>query len=146
MTLLLAGLFATPCHAEFRDPTQPGYPLPSATTDAGTDIELVLSSIWISSKSRRATINGVSAKQGQTIIVSQAPPLAATIDGSKPAQALDQTNTDQQSSNITTIPTASTTIKIISIHNNSVIIDQNGERKTLELVQRPYKTQLRPNH
>jgi len=34
----------------------------------------------------------------------------------------------------------SRTIKIISIRKNSVTIIQNGELKTLQLVQRPYQT------
>ena len=56
--------------AQLRDPTQPSYAYP-AQADASAihhDDELVLSAIWISAKTRRATVNGVSAQQGQTIL------------------------------------------------------------------------------
>ncbi len=190
-----------PCYAEFRDPTQPAYPLP---TDASADIadsnnELVLSAIWISSHSRRATINGVSGKQGQTITIEQASPLSPEPATQTNAPALSNNSSNNSSGTATTmdpglldkltaiapmqfapllataaksidlpllqeqnaistpapqqqansvqrskaahIPARSSTIKIISIRKNSVIVDQNGERKTLQLVQRPYKTQ-----
>lgn len=68
-----------PCSAEFRDPTQPAYPIPSATTanTADSGNALVLSAIWISPRSKRAIINGVSARQGQTIVIEQTPALKA---------------------------------------------------------------------
>ncbi len=151
--ILLAGLTAIPCNAEFRDPTQPAYPPPStAAADAVVDIELVLSAIWISSHSRRATINGVSVKQGQTITIEQAPTEPASA-GDKKDEPLKQ---PQQQSAVDIrprpqmntalpqksgpIPVHSNTIRIISIHKNSVTIDQNGKIKTLHLVQRSYKT------
>ncbi|MDP1665850.1 MAG: hypothetical protein Q8L79_12065 [Methylobacter sp.] len=206
ITILLAGLAPMPCSAEFRDPTQPAYPLPSTTgAIADSDNTLVLSAIWISSHSRRATINGVTAKQGQTITIvfKQTPtlkpalvtpasmvtsgdkkdellnktmeyataktngptqenimsplgnmiaPLLATAIGSMDIPQLQgqstepaETSTRQQPNTVqhaepTHIPTRSSTIKIISIHKNSVTITQNGELKTLQLVQRPYKT------
>lgn len=177
-----------PCNAEFRDPTQPAYPLPSTTVVDGVAAdELTLSAIWISSHSKRATINGVSGKQGQTIVVGPVSPLmpgpANTVGiGDKQAEplnkALDNANKAIQSATLentlapplaaamknlnipqpqgqsvapvesspqqppTTIlaPASSNTIKIISIRKNSVAIDQNGKIKTLQLVQRPYKT------
>lgn len=58
-------------HAEFKDPTKPDYPLPAETNDKVTPIaenNLVLSAIWLTATSKRATINGVTAKQGQTIL------------------------------------------------------------------------------
>ncbi|MDD4904536.1 MAG: hypothetical protein PHD39_00055 [Methylobacter tundripaludum] len=202
ITLLFTGLASMPCHAEFRDPTQPAYPLPAAANAAGSDNELVLSAIWISSHSRRATINGVSGKQGQTIVIEHASPLnpepatpantPATNARSKsgnssgggtptamdtglldkltaiapmqlapllaaatksmdipqlqdqiamnPPTTRQQANTAQRPKMVH-IPAPSSTIKIISIHKNSVVVDQNGELKTLQLVQRPYKTQ-----
>lgn len=196
-----------PCYAEFRDPTQPAYPLPAdiSVDAADSDAELVLSAIWISSHSRRATINGVSGKQGQTITVEHASPLssdpATPANAPVAAHALSNNSSNSNSGgNITTamdpglldkltaiapmqfapllataaksidlpqlqeqntistpaprqqansaqrskaahIPARSSTIKIVSIRKNSVIVDQNGERKTLQLVQRPYKTQ-----
>jgi hypothetical protein len=217
-----------PCSAEFRDPTQPAYPLPptdDAPAGIGGNTELVLSAIWISSQSRRATINGIIAKQGQTIEIKQnptlnpkpansstagnkenerinntlppalnqsngttntgtsrpapennadllekmagpmgsliAPPFSSATESmdTPPLQGqntLQQANTAQrpvatshtaqppastQSSNTVPKQVRSSTIKIIGIHKNSVTIDQDGERKTLQLVQRPYKTQ-----
>jgi hypothetical protein len=210
ITMLTAGLVAMPSSAEFRDPTQPAYP-PSSTAETqanGSDggNELVLSAIWISSQSRRATINGINAKEGQTIVIEQTPtmnpapatpantvavgdrknelldkalelsnaktntspiqeniisslgnmagplggmvaPLLTTAIGSMDIPRLQPTETgiQQQADNRqnpktvhTTVP-RSITIKIISIRKNSVIIDKNGELKTLQLVQRPYK-------
>jgi len=211
ITILLTGLASMSCQAEFRDPTQPAYPQ-QASADSDTvdsDNELVLSAIWISSHSRRATINGVSGKQGQTIVIEQALPLtleptaptntATTSDKQNellhkameyahaetvlpnqenilsslgsisplgniiaphvaaPTKSLDTpplqkrntmntaTGTRQQANTtqrLTTahIPPRSITIKIVSIYKNSVVIDQNGELKTLQLVQRSYKT------
>ncbi len=203
ITLLFTGLASMPCHAEFRDPTQPAYPLPTAAANAASsDNELVLSAIWISSHSRRATINGVSGKQGQTIVIEQASPLnpepatpantpatntrsnsgnssgggtptamdpglldklmaiapmqfapllataAKSMDipqlqeqiAMNPPTTRQQANTAQRPKTVH-ISAPSSTIKIISIHKNSVVVDQNGELKTLQLVQRPYKTQ-----
>lgn len=224
IALLLAGLVSMSCRAEFRDPTQPAYPLPPAlgSDGASVDNDLVLSAIWISSQSRRATINGVSGKQGQTIAVGPvsvvnralpekdkiatdnkdgltqtmrsalnlsnggedieterssqqkpmapmgnmiAPLLSAAIEGSKLLQRPDQSAADttdsqpqpangsrrsasgsQQApapmplSKTSYSSTPSSTIKIISVRPNSVTIEQNGELKTLQLVQRPYKT------
>ncbi len=221
MLMLLARLVAGPCRAEFRDPTQPAYPQQSAAAGSDTAIgnELVLSAIWISAQSRRATINGVSAKQGQTIVIGPvlplkskpeipvnstaasnkdgllnkvmksvlgqpseyanaesnrssqenienmiAPLLSATIEHNKLPQLQEQRSMNmapgnkQQASSAQHsanahgmalpplsktgyIPAPSSVIKIISIRENSVTIDQNGELKTLQLVQRSYKTQ-----
>lgn len=196
--ILLIWLASTPCHAEFRDPTQPGYPVPTTAADVvATDKELVLSAILISSKSKRATINGISVKQGETVEIKQAPPvtpeptvpattagagvnpndllnkvaeftsaeanrlspgnvlaplMSAVTGGSNITQLLEsgsmnttanapeQTKTDQRPK-IPHLLTRPMTIKVISIQKNSVIIEQNGERRTLQLVQRPYKTQ-----
>lgn len=158
--ILLAGLASVPCSAEFRDPTQPAYPLPSTADAAGNNNALVLSAIWISSHSRRATINGVSAKQGQTIVIGSTPADSATLGDKKNEQLAPATgsgNTSQlpgqsaltaetsarQPTNTVhhaeIIPARSSTVKIISIRKNSVTVSQNGELKTLQLVQRPYK-------
>lgn len=213
-TILLVGLAPTPCSAEFRDPTQPAYP-PSSV--AGTEVdshentnELILSAIWISSHSKRATINNINAKEGQTIVIEQTPALKPALTTSaNTVSAGDKTNellnkamklANTKSSNpaqdniisslgnmagplgsmIAPLVTSaigsmdipqlqgqsavpadthiqqpdtarpkqahhastprSITIKIVSIEKNSVIIDQNGELKTLQLVQSPYKT------
>jgi len=166
---LLAVLASMPCRAEFRDPTQPAYPLPSATAnDSVNHIPLVLSAIWISPHSRRATINGISARQGQTIVIGQTPALkpAPTTPETGAATGDKQLNTatefvkesaesplghttaplhapqslEQSGETAESVPGRSNTVKIISIRKNSVIITQNGELKTLQLVQRPYKT------
>jgi hypothetical protein len=168
--LLAAGLASLPCNAEFRDPTQPAYPLPS-TIKAEMDSNLVLSAIWISPRSKRATINGISVKQGQTIVIEHTPALKPALPASANSvvindkknepldKAMQHTDSDTAISNpleehaipakqqlnaayteTAHIPEHSTKIKIISIYKNSVIISQNGELKTLQLVQRPYKT------
>jgi hypothetical protein len=162
---LLAVLASIPCRAEFRDPTQPAYPLPSATaTDSVNDIPLVLSAIWISPHSRRATINGISARQGQTIVIGQTPALKPAPTTPETGAATDdkQLNTatefaesplghttaplhapqslEQSEETAESVPGRSNTVKIISIRKNSVIITRNGELKTLQLVQRPYNT------
>lgn len=70
LLLVLLSLIPVLSHSEFRDPTQPSTPkieLPSAPK-ATDDNKLRLSAIWISSKSRHATINGILVKQGQTIL------------------------------------------------------------------------------
>jgi hypothetical protein len=207
LTILVAGLVAMPCQAEFRDPTQPAYPLPTdgtgthETVDTESGIDLVLSAIWISSRSRRATINGIDVKEGQTIEIKQAPPLnpeppmprnataaktkapssappssantgldtellskltaispmqfaplLATAAGSLDLPQLQQpakmnapagtlpAASPTQHPKTTHIPLRSTTINIVSIRKNSVTIEQNGELKTLHLVQPLYTT------
>jgi hypothetical protein len=184
-------LVATPCSAEFRDPTQPGYPLPATTGSVAHDFELVLSAIWISPKSRWAMINGVLVKQGQSIAIGPAatfnnkpetlentaadnkqsisanggpnnlsqndiitPLLAAAINNIAPSQLQGQNNksttskdgfiplkTDKSAVAMEShsVPYVNT-VKIISIQKNSVTVEQNGDFKTLQLVQRPYKT------
>lgn len=158
--ILLAGLALVPCNAEFRDPTQPAYPVSAATENAvSSETKLVLSAIWISAQSRRATINGVSVKQGQTLIIEQdsaldpdlgdtdqlsthrsgiaSPPDLTAKDGGNPAR-LPGAVAAMPSYRSARIPARSNTIKIIRIYKNSVTINQNGELKTLQLVQRPY--------
>ena len=67
VNLWLLTLTALPCYAELRDPTQPGYPISSELkTDKVEEISR-LSGIWISKNSRWVTLNGIHAKQGQTI-------------------------------------------------------------------------------
>ncbi|TAN65169.1 MAG: hypothetical protein EPN17_17410 [Methylobacter sp.] len=143
MVLLAGGLALIPCNAEFRDPTQPAYPLPSIAANAVVDIELVLSAIWISPHSKRATINGISVKQGQTIVIEPISTESATVDDKKdkpPSRIQEPSAVNAQPPQTAPAPTVhSSTIKIISIHKNSVTIDQNGKRKTLHLVQRSYK-------
>jgi len=55
------------CHAALRDPTRPVYSNGKKITAAPVRSRPVLSAIRISSQSKWAVINGVSAKQGQTI-------------------------------------------------------------------------------
>lgn len=159
LIVLLTEFTAIPCNAEFRDPTQPAYQLPApAADDTGAATELVLSAIWISPHSRRATINGIIAKQGQTIEVGQTSalnngptstanpsdkndiPLKPSAMNARPSYVIP-TPDSIPPLKTAHIPARPNTIKIISIHKNSVTITQNGELKTLQLVQRPYKIQ-----
>ncbi len=142
LILLLAGLLALPCQAELRDPTQPAYQLPKTMAKVDSDIELVVSAIFISARSRHATINGISVKQGQSVVIESL---------SKPD--FDQASTENTNiaSNIT-LPVTSITpsatvadqpysniVKIIGIHKNSVTVEQNQKFMTLPLVHRSYK-------
>ena len=60
-------LFSLPCVAELRDPTQPTYPASSELTAGKVEETCRLYGIWITKTSRWVIINGVKAKQGQTI-------------------------------------------------------------------------------
>lgn len=57
--------------AAFTDPTKPDYLPPSTVIGNDKTIvtdTLVLSAIWITATAKWATVNGVTAKQGQTIL------------------------------------------------------------------------------
>ena len=56
------------CRAEFEDPTKPSYTPATTAINNVTPEKLVLSAIWITASAKWATINGVTAKQGQTIL------------------------------------------------------------------------------
>jgi len=60
-------LFSLPCAAELRDPTRPTYPASSELKAGKVEETCRLSGIWITKTSRWVIINGVKAKQGQTI-------------------------------------------------------------------------------
>lgn len=66
--LIAAWAVSVPLQAEWRDPTQPGN-LPPPTTSAlpGGEDALELSAVWISPTAKRATINGETLVQGQTL-------------------------------------------------------------------------------
>jgi len=67
--LLVIVLFSALCRADFKDPTKPDYaPSTGVIKENTTEATLVLSAIWITATAKRATINGVTAKQGQTIL------------------------------------------------------------------------------
>lgn len=72
LSLLLLSLAVKPSFAGFRDPTQPVYP-PNTVTDSSPEMvdiivaEPRLSGIWLTARSRWATINGIQARQGQAI-------------------------------------------------------------------------------
>lgn len=70
MLWLLSVLTPALCHAEFQDPTKPDYPKPTVTDSNNPVVteKLVLSAIWITGSGKWATINGVTAKPGQTIL------------------------------------------------------------------------------
>jgi len=67
LLFLLVFLTSTSTFAELRDPTKPAYFSSDIATAQQPGDELKLSSIWSSGKSRRATINGVTAREGETI-------------------------------------------------------------------------------
>ncbi len=89
------------CFAEFKDPTQPGSYFPKTGAISNKSKQLKLSSIWISGNSKRATINGVTAQQGEFIF---------------------------------------STIKILKIENNSVLIKQKGKTHKLSLFSKSFKS------
>ncbi|MDO9163701.1 MAG: general secretion pathway protein GspB [Methylococcaceae bacterium] len=102
LNIFLLTVVSLPSYAVDQDPTRPAYPINTPeTAEISIEAEPRLSAIWSSEHSRWATINGVQAKQGQSI----------------PGN-----------------------IKIIKIRKNAVTINQNGNIKTLQLLQRPYKT------
>ena len=70
IAFFLSVLFSSSiCIAEMRDPTKPAhYSSVTATAKPSQTGDLNLSSIWISAQSRRATINGIVAKQGDVIL------------------------------------------------------------------------------
>ncbi len=67
VSLLWLMLSSLPCVAELRDPTRPGYPTSSELTAGKVEVTSRLSGIWITKTSRWVMLNGVKAKQGQTI-------------------------------------------------------------------------------
>ncbi|MDO9215072.1 MAG: hypothetical protein Q8Q54_04725 [Methylococcales bacterium] len=72
ISLLFAiALFSALCRADFKDPTKPNYAPSTAVIKEDTATaadKLVLSAIWITASAKRATINGVTAKQGQNVL------------------------------------------------------------------------------
>jgi hypothetical protein len=70
MLVFFALIASVASHSESRDPTTPAYPLQTKSSTSTLMEELVVSAIWISPKSRRATINGLSVKQGDTLLNS----------------------------------------------------------------------------
>ena len=102
LIFFLSGLhYTSNCYAELRDPTRPAFYSAKIQSDYSPADDLNLSSIWISGRNKRATINGVTARQGEHIFSD---------------------------------------IKIIHIHNDSVVIEQNGISRKLYLLTRSYKT------
>ena len=68
LIFFLSGLhYTSNCYAEFRDPTRPAFYSEKTGTDYSQTDDLNLSSIWISGYNKRATINGVMARQGEQI-------------------------------------------------------------------------------
>ena len=57
--------YTSDCYAEFRDPTKPAFYSEKSRTDYSQADDLNLSSIWISGRNKRATVNGVTARQGE---------------------------------------------------------------------------------
>ena len=99
--IILLTMLVSPTYAELRDPTRPAYSDNPEAPIISMEQEPRLTALWINPRGRWATINGIQAKQGETILGN---------------------------------------IALIKISRNSVTIRQNGTIKTLELLQRPYKT------
>ena len=68
LLLIINAFYSALSFAELSDPTKPAFYLPNKDTVYNQTDHLKLSSIWISSHSKRATINGVTGKQGETIL------------------------------------------------------------------------------
>lgn len=100
--LIVGLLYNIYCFAEFKDPTKPASYSQNTDVISRQSKQLKLSSIWISGDSRRATINGVTAQQGDFIFSS---------------------------------------IKILKIESNSVLIKQKGKTKKLSLFSHSFKSQ-----
>ncbi len=67
MVFLLTLLHGNISCAESKDPTKPAFFSATNKTEFKPVEDLKLSSIWISSHSKRVTINGVTARQGEVI-------------------------------------------------------------------------------
>jgi hypothetical protein len=67
MVFLLTLLHGNISCAELRDPTKPAFFSANNKTEFKPVEDLKLSSIWISNHSKRVTINGVTARQGEVI-------------------------------------------------------------------------------
>ena len=66
-SLAILMFLLTSAQAELRDPTRPLSFLETVETEQQTD-RLTLSAIWNAGSTKRATINGITAKQGDTIL------------------------------------------------------------------------------
>jgi len=67
--IILAGfLFGSFCHAEVNDPTRPASYSAKKVFKQRAVNTLQLTSIWISNRTKRMTLNGVTAKQGDVIL------------------------------------------------------------------------------
>jgi len=66
LTILILPLGSS--YAELPDPTRPAYSAAAQIAPINTESEPKLTGIWISAKSRWVSINGIQAKQGQTIL------------------------------------------------------------------------------
>jgi hypothetical protein len=102
LLLIVSLLYNIYCFADFRDPTKPAAYFQNTGVIPSHTKQLKLSSIWISGDSKRATINGVTAQQGDFIF---------------------------------------STIKILKIESNSVLIKQKGKTKKLSLFSHSFKSQ-----
>lgn len=68
LIFFLSALLYNPfCYAEFRDPTRPAFYSEKTGTKLSQTDDLNLSSIWISGRNKRVTINGVTARQGEQL-------------------------------------------------------------------------------
>lgn len=68
LILFIISLYSSVCFGELRDPTKPASYIPNRESVYTLSNELKLTAIWSSAHSKRATINGVTAKPGETIL------------------------------------------------------------------------------
>ncbi len=61
-------IYSSLCTAELRDPTKPNFYRVESIDQPNQTDNLKLSSIWSSGSSKRVTINGIVAKQGDVIL------------------------------------------------------------------------------
>lgn len=186
MMLIVMGFLVQDAQAEFRDPTLPAYPLPPIQAEgSGSGLgsnnyvpdlaaHIVLTAIWQSSSTRRATINGTTVAVGETItfepasvndqtknvnsalVISRQKPgtVSKKKQGKESVLAFSRKASDELAMQTTDEGVKkqneaaeknqrrghSLTIRVVAINKNSVIIEQDGERKTLDLLQRSYQT------
>lgn len=68
LTLCFTLLSSSLCYAELQDPTKPVFYSSQTHSDYQQADFLKLSTIWVSNKIKRVTINGITAKQGDIIL------------------------------------------------------------------------------
>jgi hypothetical protein len=68
LSIIILTMLASQAYAELRDPTRPAYSDNPEAPIINMEAEPKLSALWINPRGRWATINGIQAKQGETIL------------------------------------------------------------------------------